>query len=94
MVDARALLHLVDEGTAPDVAHQLVAPGWLRSEVLQRAAGWRGWATSCAPDASRPHSEAVCRVPRGQWKVTDEPACIAAYASGSASSIARRARRR
>lgn len=34
-IDARALLHLVDEGLTPGPAHQLVAPGWLRSEVLQ-----------------------------------------------------------
>lgn len=34
-IDARTLLHLVDEGIAPDPTHQLVAPGWLRSDALQ-----------------------------------------------------------
>jgi hypothetical protein len=34
-IDARTLLHLVDNGITPDPAHQLVAPGWLRSDALQ-----------------------------------------------------------
>lgn len=35
VIDAPTLLHLVDEGLAVDPGHQLVAPGSIRSEVLQ-----------------------------------------------------------
>ena len=34
-IDARTLVHLVDEDITSDAGHQLVAPGWLRSEALQ-----------------------------------------------------------
>ncbi|MFW5469951.1 hypothetical protein ACOCJ4_07895 [Knoellia sp. CPCC 206435] len=39
VVDAPTLLHLVDEGLTVDPAHQLVAPGSIRSEALQLLLG-------------------------------------------------------
>lgn len=39
VIDAPTLLHLVDEQLALDPAHQLVAPGWIRSEVLEIVLG-------------------------------------------------------
>jgi predicted nucleic acid-binding protein len=39
VVDAPTLLHLVDEGLTVDPAHQLVAPGSIRSEALELLLG-------------------------------------------------------
>lgn len=35
VIDAPTLLHLVDNNLRPEPGHLLVAPNWIRSEVLQ-----------------------------------------------------------